>query len=77
MDLVFIDIVHPHEQTLKELEKFSPYAKNWIFLHDTIAFPGVLLAIREFLKINSGWMCGEWAHEFGLAMLMRVVDSNG
>lgn len=77
VDLIFIDTSHLYEQTLKELDKFSPFAKHWIFLHDTKSNPRILDAIKTFLSTNDHWMFGEWAHCHGLAVLMRKsVEDN-
>ena len=71
VDLIFIDTSHVYKHTLGELVKFSPFARSWIFLHDTSAFPGPAKAIQEFLAEQYNWVCAEWAHHHGLALLMR------
>jgi len=72
VDMVYIDTSHTYEQTLKELEKFAPYASRFIVLHDTASNPPVREAIVEFLTDDKKWAWAEWSHEFGLAMLMRI-----
>ncbi len=73
VDLIFVDTLHRYDQALAELRKFSPFARHWIFLHDTKSNPEVLSAIEEFLRTDDHWMFGEWAHHHGLAVLMRKL----
>ena len=73
VDLIFIDTSHQYEHTLEELEKYSPYAQHWIFLHDTRSNPQVEDAIKTFLLTDENWAWSEWEHGWGLALLMRLV----
>lgn len=77
VDLIFIDTLHRYEQTSSELEKFSPFARHWIFLHDTKSNPSVLDAIKTFLMTDDHWIFGEWSHHHGLAILMRQLRDEG
>lgn len=71
VDLIFIDTSHRYDQTLSELDKFSSFARHWIFLHDTKSNPQVSDAIKAFLMTDDHWIFGEWSHHHGLAVLMR------
>lgn len=72
VDMIFIDTSHTFDHTLFELKKFSPFAKRFIFLHDTSSHPAVRKAIGAFLSDNTQWAWGEWYHHLGLALLMRI-----
>ena len=56
VDILFIDTSHEYEQTLKELERFSPKVRKGgkILLHDTVSCPGVLLAVNSYLDEHPG-----------------------
>lgn len=72
VDLIFIDTVHTYEQTLAELDKFTPFARHWIFLHDTKSNPPVKDAIETFLRFTEEtWFWSSWMHHHGLTLLMR------
>jgi len=73
VDMIFIDTSHLADHTLKELIKYSPYAKRFLVLHDTISNPPVMDVIRGYLKDDINWAWAEWKHNYGLAMLMRIV----
>lgn len=77
VDLIFIDTLHHYDQALAELDKFSPFARHWIFLHDTKSCPQVLDAIQAFLMTDDRWIFGEWSHRYGLAILMRRPKDEG
>lgn len=64
-DLLFIDTVHTERQLSAELARHHAKAGRWIVLHDTApgtfgergedGGPGLLPAVRAFLKANPGW----------------------
>lgn len=70
VDLLFIDTSHTYEHTLAELIKFSPFVRNWIFLHDT-KISAVSKAIEDFVGDDWEWIVAEWSHRHGLALLTR------
>jgi tRNA A58 N-methylase Trm61 len=72
IDMIFIDSSHDFEFTLKELRKFSPFAKHIIFMHDTRSHPQVTQALETFLKEDEKWAWGEWKHASGMGILMRI-----
>jgi len=77
-DIVFIDTSHTYEQTLKELEAFALLLKDGgtMFLHDVLAHItyddpqyGVMQAIEEWLKTNTGWEFKFYYTPYGLGIL--------
>ena len=74
-DTLFIDTDHTFEQVTAELAKYSPRVEGWIILHDTISYPPVLDAVREFLNQFPQWLVIE-NHENnnGLIVLERRND---
>ena len=77
IDLLFIDTSHTYEQTLAELNKFTPYVKfdGTVLLHDTLLDHinewGVLRAVETFLRDNPYWDYYETGVEGGLGVLTR------
>jgi len=51
IDLLFIDTVHIYRQALAELGLFGEYVRKEVFicLHDTVSYPGVSRAVKEYL----------------------------
>jgi len=79
-DIIFIDTSHTYEQTLKELEAFTPLLKKdgVIYLHDTLAHItysdpqyGVMKAIETYLQDNSGWKFKNFYTPYGLGEMKR------
>jgi len=52
VDHIFIDTSHAYQHTIDEIKLFEPFLKPQGFLtfHDTRSFPGVIKAIRDYLK---------------------------
>lgn len=74
-DLLFIDTEHTFSQVTAELGRFSPLVTNWIILHDTVSFPPVLDAVREFLSQSPQWsVIEDHKHNNGLIVLERRDD---
>lgn len=74
-DLLFIDTLHTFEQVTAELGRFSPLIEEWIILHDTVSFPSVLDAVREFLAQSPQWsIIEEHRNNNGLIVLERRHD---
>jgi len=81
IDLLFIDTSHTYEQTLAELNKFTPFVKyeHKILLHDSLLdgvkmaglVGGVLKAIKTFLKENPNYDFYETGVPSGLAVLTK------
>jgi len=78
LDLLFIDTSHTYEQTLAELNKFTPYVKRngIVLLHDSLLDGvegwGVLRAIKTFLSENPHWDYYETKVEGELGVLTRT-----
>lgn len=71
IDHLFIDTSHTYEQTLKELEKFTPFVKpgGIVTLHDIISCPEVLSAINEYIKDKTHIKFYKFFHNNGLGIL--------
>lgn len=62
-DLLFLDTRHTADQFYAELQRLSPKVRRWIVRHDTQIYgehgddggPGLLAALRQFLKENPAW----------------------
>jgi len=52
VDHIFIDTSHAYQHTIDEIKLYEPFLKPQGFLtfHDTRSFPGVIKAIRDYLK---------------------------
>jgi cephalosporin hydroxylase len=82
-DIVFIDTSHAYQQTLDELDAYSPKARQVILLHDTqleqpeglIKQPPVPVrkACLEWLDRNPGWNWEEVEHCYGLGVMRRMT----
>jgi len=74
-DLLFVDTLHTFEQVTAELGRFSALVTNWIILHDTVAFPPVMDAVRELLNQNPEWsVIEDHQNNNGLTVLERRHD---
>lgn len=71
IDHLFIDTSHTYEQTLAELEKFTPFVKpgGIVSLHDIISCPEVLSAINEYIKDKPHIKFYKFFHNNGLGVL--------
>ena len=71
IDHLFIDTSHTYEQTLAELEKFTPFVKpgGIITLHDIISCPEVLSAINDYIKNKPHIKFYKFFHNNGLGVL--------
>ena len=80
-DLLFIDTIHNYAVLKEELRIQSPKTRNYIILHDTVAFgyrnevgrgPGINKAIKEFLAANADWQVREvFPNNNGLTVLAK------
>jgi len=52
VDHIFIDTAHYYKQTLGELNAYEKFLNpnGFLTFHDSISFPGVLKAVKDFLK---------------------------
>jgi hypothetical protein len=75
-DLLFIDTDHTYARLKVELAKHAPQTRQWIILHDTVAFgavgadgerPGLWSAVEEFVASSAGL----WR------ILQHTADNNG
>jgi len=75
VDLLFVDSSHEYSRTVEELERFSPWVRYEILLHDTKSFPDVRKAIEKFMEGNNKWVFTEveGVNPHGLGQLIRVV----
>ncbi len=74
IDHLFIDTAHTYEQTLKELQRFEPQVKNGgvTTLHDIVAFPDVLQAIKDYLVGRDDLQLYKYFNNNGLAVIFKV-----
>ena len=71
-DILFIDSSHKYEETVLELQRYSPKTKTFIALHDTIMKP-VEDAIKTFLSETDQWeVWYEDKYICGLTVLKRL-----
>lgn len=77
-DLLFIDTWHRDSQLTEELKRWAPHCSHYIVIHCTITFgekgddggPGVLPALRRFLKENPQWfVMNHYTNNNGLVVL--------
>ena len=73
IDILFIDTEHTYKQTLLELKKFIPHVKSGgvILLHDTISCPGVLEAIKKYLKSHKNLKFKNRKNSNGLGVIWK------
>lgn len=76
--LLFVDTLHRADRVHAELTRWAPHCRKWIVLHCTMTFgergddggPGVLPAMRRFLKENPQWFAKQhFANNHGLTVL--------
>jgi predicted O-methyltransferase YrrM len=73
--LLFVDTLHTFEQVTAELARFAPLITGWIILHDTVSFPPVMDAVREFLTQHPEWsVIEDHQNNNGLIILERRND---
>ncbi|CAM9214710.1 unnamed protein product, partial [Ectocarpus fasciculatus] len=78
VDMTFIDTWHVYGQLKRELQKFAPYTKKWIIMHDTVVDgmlgeSGLMSAIKEFIAANPDWAVDVVRQgNNGLVILKRV-----
>ena len=79
-DMLFLDSIHTKAALSEELAKYAPAVARYIVIHDTALHadkgedggPGLVEAIREFLRANKDWFIAEHTGEqFGLTVLGR------
>lgn len=80
VDIIFIDTSHTYEQTLRELEVYTPLLKEdgTIYLHDVLAHItysdpqyGVMKAIETYREQNPGWEFKVFYTPYGLGEMKR------
>jgi len=81
-ELLFIDTLHTYKQLSQELKKHSNSVSKYIICHDTVTFgeqgenrqkPGLMQAIKEFLKDNKEWKTKEvFENNNGLYVMERI-----
>lgn len=54
-ELLFIDTLHTYQQVSQELLLHAKASSKWILFHDTVSFPEVSVAVREFMVIHPEW----------------------
>ena len=71
-DLLFIDTLHTYDQVRAELERHGDTAAKFLVFHDTVSFPEIVPAIREWLSAHPEWIVREWSViQSGMAVLER------
>jgi len=80
-DLLFIDTLHQAERLHDELERWAPYCKKWIAVHCTRTYgevgdhggPGVLPAIRRYIKDHPEWSV-KWHRHENHGLILMTCD---
>jgi cephalosporin hydroxylase len=54
-DFLLVDSVHKYKHVKKEIALYEPLTKKYILFHDTVGFPDVGKAVREFLDSTNSW----------------------
>ncbi len=76
VDHIFIDTAHLYKQTLGELHVYEKFLSpnGFLTFYDTISFPGVLKAIRDFLKNSKHKYCFyNFQNNNGFAVLRKKI----
>lgn len=82
-DLLFLDLRHGAASVKQELEKYAPRVGRYIIFHDTVIHgqhgddggPGMLFAIREYLKDHPEWFVVWHNHaQYGLTVLGKLPE---
>jgi len=83
-DMLFIDSKHSYKMLAEELNKFAPNVRRYIVCRGTKANaeqgedgskPGLLTALREFMKSNPEWSVVYHSNEqYGLTVLGRLAE---
>jgi hypothetical protein len=83
-DLLFIDTIHSAEQLSSELQRFAPNVSRFLIIRGTGNFaeisedrrqPGLLVALRDFMKANPEWSVIEHRmNQYGMTVLSRAAE---
>jgi hypothetical protein len=80
VDLLLIDSSHHYDQAKAELDLHHSRVRQWILLHDIVAYGevgeaglgGIIPAINWFLESHPEWAIQDWLlHNNGMAVLKR------
>ena len=72
IDLLFIDTNHLYAQTINELRRYGGRVSRgcWIVLHDYASYPGVRVAVGEFIEsLPQTPRLYQFVHQNGLALI--------
>lgn len=74
IDILFIDTSHKYAHTLAELKKYGDLVRKggMIFLHDTVRYPEVMDAIREYLRTHLDIVFNNLENCNGLGILEKI-----
>lgn len=72
MDLLFIDTEHTYKCLIKELMLHGPQCSQYIALHDTVLFPALMRAVKEFLESHPFRVRQHYPNNNGLTILERI-----
>lgn len=71
-EMLFIDTNHKEKITTQELNLHHSKVSKYIMLHDTTAWPGVMLAVAKFLPMHKEWhICYHDNNGCGLTVLKK------
>lgn len=73
IDHLFIDTDHVYPQTMAELKRFEPLVSQGglITLHDSVSFPGVARAVRDYFQGRSNISLYEYRNSYGLILIRK------
>lgn len=73
-DFILIDSVHTYNHVTKEIKLYEPLTKKYIMFHDTVGFPRVGQAVRDFLNQTKNWkLIEEQLVTPGYMVIERVI----
>ncbi len=73
IDFLFIDTTHEYEQTIRELTRFEALVKpgGIIALHDSVSFPPVRNAVKDYVKDRTNLNVYEFVNNNGLIVIFK------
>jgi predicted O-methyltransferase YrrM len=73
VDLLFIDSSHEYKHTKAEINKYEKFVRigGFLIFHDTFMFPGVELAVDEFMNEHPQCVRYRWFNNCGLQVIKK------
>jgi predicted O-methyltransferase YrrM len=73
IDHLFMDTSHTYDQTIKELQKYEPYARRRgvIMMHDIVTFPKTLQALDDYINNRADLRIFKYFNNNGLAIIFK------